>query len=291
MSYHEPSGAAAMDLTSLQTISCPLCRDSESHSWGQENGFQAVKCDTCGLVYVSPRPALTEINEANILGQHKTSDGVLDVVFSRSPEKVVHYSKIIKVMFADRLQKPVSWLDVGAGFGEVVEAINTIAHEGSYVQGIEPMIAKAEVASRHGLSVHACMLSGVTETYDIISIINVFSHIPDFRSFLAEIKRRLNNGGELLIETGNGGDLIDASQYPDHLFLPDHLVFAGIKHMHQFLNEGGFEVVSMHQRRFDDRPFLAAKNLIKRILGRNVPFIVPYTSPFRTIFYRARLMA
>jgi hypothetical protein len=60
--------------------------------------------------------------------------------------------------------------------------------------------------------------------------------------------------------------------------------------MHRFLNEGGSEVVSMHQRRFDYRPILAPKDLVKRILGRNVPFIVPYTSPFRSIFYRARLM-
>jgi 2-polyprenyl-3-methyl-5-hydroxy-6-metoxy-1,4-benzoquinol methylase len=219
-----------------------------------------------------------------------TSDGVMDLVFSRSPKKIAHYRNIIDMMLADRLQQPVSWLDVGAGFGEVVEAVTDLAHEGSLVEGIEPMIAKAEAASRRGLPVRACMLSDVTETYDVVSIINVFSHVPDFSSFLRDIKDRLNEGGELFVETSNAGDLSDASKYPDYLFLPDHLIFAGVKHMHRFLNEAGFQVVSMHQRRIDGLS-RSAKNVVKRLLGRKAQLIVPYASPFRTVFYRARLFS
>src|SRR5215218_8889457 len=237
----------------LDAIACPLCRETRSAPWGAENGYQAVKCAGCGLVYVNPRPRLAEITEANKIGEHATEGGTLDVVFRRNPRKLRRYGRVLRAMFRDEIAAgaPVSWLDVGAGFGELVEVLQGLLPGGSRVEGIEPMRQKAAHARQRGLPVTAATLSEARGPYDVVSLINVFSHIPDFDAFLGEILGVLRPGGTVFIETGNGGDLADSGAYPDVLYLPDHLVFAGIGHMRAFLERNGLQVAAVRQRRID----------------------------------------
>jgi hypothetical protein len=81
--------------------------------------------------------------------------------------------------------------------------------------------------------------------------------------------------------TGNGGD-IERRQYPDELYLPDHLVFAGRKHVELFLQRAGFSTVMIEQQRIDATSSLA-KRVIKSVLKRH-----PMFSPFRTVFFKAQ---
>ena len=74
-----------------EAIACPLCGATETAPWGAENGWTAVKCRDCGLVYVNPRPFEQEISKANQLGEHRTEAGVLHVVYSRDERKLRHY--------------------------------------------------------------------------------------------------------------------------------------------------------------------------------------------------------
>lgn len=269
---------------------CPLCHATAAQPWGEENGFTAVKCEECGLIYVNPRPRTEEIAEATVMGQHHTKDGTIDVVFRRKPSRIKRYRRLIGSMFADRLASPLEWLDIGAGFGEFVEALASIFPKGSRIEGIEPMQAKARIARNLGLPIRSCHLSDVTDRYDVVSLVNVFGHIPDFHEFLHEIRARLKTGGELFLQTGNAGDLASAAQYPDDLYLPDHLVFAGMHHVRRFLADGGFEIISTHAARVDG--FVnATKNALNRAIGKRARLFLPYASPFRTVSYRARVVA
>ena len=64
----------------------------------------------------------------------------------------------------------------------------------------------------------------------MVSLINVFSHLPDVHGFFAEIATLVRPGGELLVVTGNGAD-IERADYPQALSLPDHVVFGGEAHI------------------------------------------------------------
>jgi SAM-dependent methyltransferase len=122
----------------------------------------------------------------------------------------------------------------------------------------------------------------------VVSVINVFSHLPDFDSFASDLKRVLKEDGKLFIETGNAGDLDSAADYPDRLFLPDHLVFAGDNHLRSLLARNGFGILVTHEGRRDTVTFVA-RNAVKRLLGREVKLTIPHTSPCRTVFYKAQL--
>jgi SAM-dependent methyltransferase len=151
------------------------------------------------------------------------------------------------------------------------------------------MHPKAVAARNRGLDIVEDYLRPGQAKVQVVSIVDVFSHIPDFNAFLAEVKGVLLPGGEIFIETGNLADLERRSQFPYELGLPDHLVFAGERHILGYLERFGFGVIDIRRSRIDGVDNLA-KNMIKRIIGRPAAFGIPYTSPYRQIQLRARLM-
>jgi 2-polyprenyl-3-methyl-5-hydroxy-6-metoxy-1,4-benzoquinol methylase len=272
-----------------EIICCPYCEHKNYSPWGTDNGFTAVKCNNCQFVYVNPRPLFSMIDDAVRTGTHSEEANSMNVVTRRIDGKVQRYKKVFEELFNDVWQKnqPVSWLDIGAGFGEIIEAINIVAPKGSDIQGLEPMKPKAEDARSRGLTIKEGYIDSVTEKFDFISLIDVFSHIPDFKVFLADAKGVLNKNGEIFIETGNAADF-NRNQIPSELSLTDHLVFAGESHMKGFLTEAGFEIVQIKKVRIDTL-FGFTKDVVKFLIGRPIKLVLPYTSPYRSLLIRAKL--
>jgi len=271
----------------LVHVSCPCCGADDAAPWGAENGYTAGKCRVCGLVYVNPRPGDEVINEANKVGVHKGDEEALVVTTRRRPGKVRYYAPIVADFFSADFAVPIRWLDVGAGYGEVIEAVTQSAQEGSYILGIEPMAPKVAVARRLGLPVDARPLDEVGADFDVISLINVYSHIPNFREFGRALVEKLKPGGSLFIETGNGGALDNRMHYPDQLFLPDHLVFSGPLQMKRIFADLGLTLERCDERPVDGLAW-SAKVTIRNLLKGRLAAHFPGTSPFRTVFYRAR---
>jgi len=274
----------------VEMIPCPFCRADEPKPWAVENGFTAVKCTQCRFIYVNPRPAKHLIDKGVETGHHEEVEGGRNVVGRRSGRKLASYQRVLGRMFNDvwSAQRPVSWLDIGAGFGEVVEAVVSLAPQGSRIAGIEPMGPKAKHAQSRGLNVREGYLQSVSERFEFVSLIHVFSHLPDFRSFVADIRSVLKNKGEFYMETGNIADLQGSEDVPTQLDLPDHLVFAGECHIDGYLNEAGFEIVDKTRVR-RDTVINFAKQVVHKLRGRQVGLVVPYTSQYRSLQIRARL--
>jgi 2-polyprenyl-3-methyl-5-hydroxy-6-metoxy-1,4-benzoquinol methylase len=271
-------------------VNCPCCNKSESSFWAKENGFVAVKCLKCGFIYVNPRPVHSLINEAVQTGLHKNVENDRTAIAHRVKHKVSLYKKIIGEIYSDVWDKHeiISWLDIGAGYGEFIEAISMLAAPGSKIEGIEPMKPKVQNAIKRGINIKEGYLNEINEQFEYISLVDVFSHIPNFHNFLIELKRVLVPNGELFIETGNIGDLNNFKQVPTELDLPDHLVFAGELNIVDFLHKAGFEIIKIRKRRKDGFINLA-KNILKKLLGRNVTITLPYTSQYRSLLIRAKL--
>jgi 2-polyprenyl-3-methyl-5-hydroxy-6-metoxy-1,4-benzoquinol methylase len=272
-------------------INCPCCQKDDSFLWAQENGFRAVKCYNCGFVYVNPRPRLDLISESVKSGIHSIEEEEHDVSARRVENKVDKYKGIFLEMFRDKWQsgKPISWLDLGAGYGEIVEAVSKIAGPSSDIQGIEPMSRKVQEARKLNLNIKEGYLSDDKGLYDVISVVNVFSHIPNIQEFLKEIKSRLNPEGELFLETGNIGDLSSVAQVPTELDLPDHLIFAGEQNIIDLLAITGFEVVAIKKKRKDGMMNFI-KSIAKKLLGRKIRISLPYTTGYKTLMVRAKLL-
>lgn len=278
-------------MPTLELIACPYCQSKRYSPWAQELGFAAVRCTDCDLIYCNPRPAAALIDSAVRTGSHGTEAQGLVVTARRINSKVEQYRGVFADMFDDlwRAGKPVSWLDVGAGYGEVLEAVTSLAPAGSEVRGLEPMHPKAVRARARGLTIIEDYLgSSFQHKAEVISIVDVFSHIPDFAGFLRDVRAALLPEGELFVETGNLADLRQRHEFPGELGLPDHLVFAGEKHLLGYLERAGFEVVAIRRLRIDGA-INFAKNIVKMLIGRPAALGIPYTSNYRQLRVRARL--
>lgn len=274
----------------LESISCPNCNEEDSRHWATENGFHTVRCVACSLLYVNPRPVRSYTDAAVSTGLHAGDGKDVDVSARRIGTKVARYRRVLSEMFSDcwRRDVPVSWLDVGAGYGELIEAVIELAPPGSDVTGLEPMRPKAAAARVRGLPVEEAWLHAGRPKVDVVSLSDVFSHIPDFNEFLSTVRAVLRPGGELFIETGNLADVARRDEFPNELGLPDHLVFAGESQMRAYLDRAGFEIIRIERVRFDDL-WNFAKIVVKRLLGRPVLVALPYRSSYRQLLIRARL--
>jgi 2-polyprenyl-3-methyl-5-hydroxy-6-metoxy-1,4-benzoquinol methylase len=280
------------DRQGLTHVPCPLCGSSRHRPWTTERDFTVVRCDECRLLLVNPRPAPRAIDEAVRTGVHGDAAAGLDVTARRVPAKVRYYAARLRSLFDDvwAAGRPVSWLDVGAGYGELLEAVSQLAPAGSRLQGVEPMQPKAAAARARGLDVQADYLQRTHPKVALASFVDVFSHVPDFRAFLEDVRHVLLPGGEIFMETGNLADLDDRHEFPDELGVPDHLVFAGEAQLRRYLADSGFEIVRLERQRVDDAVgFL--KCAAKKLLGRPAQLRLPYTSRYRQLLVRARVVS
>jgi SAM-dependent methyltransferase len=267
---------------------CPCCDATARAHWASESGFNVVRCGECGLLYVDPMPDPESVDSAVRSGFHKLGGLAVNVRSRRVARKVAIYRRRISTMLVDVIDmgRPVTWVDVGCGYGEFMEALQAVLPAGSKVVGVEPMTHKAGAARGRGLEVINDYLKPQQFEADFISNIDVFSHIADYRSFLRIVATNLKPLGEIIIETGNSADLQSRAQAPNEMGLPDHLVFAGRATMDRYFASAGFRVKDVVEERFDTISQMA-KNAIKLAIGRPSYVAVPYTSPYRQLTFRA----
>jgi len=267
---------------------CPCCEGESRSFWASEAGFDVVRCNDCALLYVYPMPDPDYIESAVRTGFHELGASIVSVRSRRIAAKVPHYSKRMSAMLADVIARgqPVTWVDVGCGYGEFVEAMGAVLPAGSKIIGVEPMAHKAEAARQRGLEVINDYLRPGQFEADFISNMDVFSHIADYRSFLQTVVSNLAPTGEMIVETGNSADLQLREHVPNELGLPDHLVFAGRATMDRYFESAGLRVKNVVEERFDTVQQVA-KNLVKFAIGRASHVAVPYSSPYRQLIFRA----
>jgi ubiquinone/menaquinone biosynthesis C-methylase UbiE len=224
-------------------LACYVCGSSEGRPWGSENGYQAVRCRDCGLVYVSPRPALESISRAAQTGLH-AGEHELAVTGDYAKKKVALYARRLAELYGPGYFHGAGerWLDVGAGFGEFLEALAHASGGTLRARGLEPNETKAASARGRGLTVTFVELSELGERFHFISLLNVLSHLPDPPAMLTRLRELLEPGGELLLQTGNFAEL-ERAEIPVSLDLPDHLSFANERLLVRVLERAGFAVV------------------------------------------------
>lgn len=272
----------------FEDCNCPYCNSESKKPWAVEKGFHTVKCTDCGFLYLSPRPNQTVRTSATDTGSHDAADG-MDISERFVPAKVSIYRNILAAIFADvwSANKPVRWVDIGSGYGEVMDAVKSLAAPESRITGIEPMAVKAQSAIKRGLHVQVGYVGPQSEQAQYASLINVFSHIYDFDALLNDIHALLLDKGELFLETGDMTKVVRREELPFELGSPDHVAFASESHIRGFLERNGFDIVSIDRKRVDGM-IHSVKNIVKKIIGRDVLIKIPYTSPYRTMFVRAR---
>lgn len=284
-------GKSDMD---YEYVPCYICGGTDTTPWANENGFDMVKCDHCALVYVNPRPSQESIDEAAHTGMHESEKQSINTIGLYSGKKVAEYQRKVSGLFPDGelAREPCRWLDIGAGFGEFIESLTSLTAPGSVLMGLEPCEPKVRKAKSRGIPIENTRLSELDGQYTHISLVNVLSHLPNPVIFLKELREILEPRGQVVLVTGNGGD-IRREDFPGSLYLPDHLSFAGVESIRKIFDLAGYDVREINlypQARNDGYVTGILKNIARKIMGRaTVPLSVPKNSPFRSMWVHAEL--
>jgi SAM-dependent methyltransferase len=230
----------------MESVSCYNCGVADSTDFASENGYDLRKCTQCGLLYVNPRPDMAEIELAHKLGQHKGSKK-LGTTGYYDFSKVSAYLRTLEDLFGDgSSMRGKRWLDIGCGYGEFMLALKKFSRSQLDVRGVEPNESKTAAARRQGLNASYFDLDQHTEKYDFISLLNVYSHLPDPPGAIAAWTHLLKPDGALVLETGDTADMPPES-HPTPYYLPDHLSFASESIVRGVLEKAGFELIAVRK--------------------------------------------
>ena len=279
-----------------EITNCYICNIDDANFYDEENGYTYVKCNTCSLIYLNPRPISSDISEAHKTGMHR-GDKVIHVTGRFKKSKISTYITILKDFYTDGLSSfnNKSWLDIGCGNGEFLEALKSI-NKNIKLKGSEPNEIKASTCLKRGLDVEwIAHLDKHTVKYDYISLLNVYSHLPDPVEFISKIKERLNPHGELFLQTGHSSHLPSTLHHKPYL-APDHLSFANREIVEGILVKMGFEIIHTNIYRNEQFPsfktpkiiFIEALKILLNKGGDMHNFFPKH--PNRNMYIRAKLV-
>ena len=169
-----------------------------------DDTFTAVKCRTCSLVYLDPRPTLGDMATIYPAEYHAFD-------FSEEDYGLVH--KIRSRLEAKRLLEycgplpdGARILDVGCGDGFHLRLLREFGNKSWDLEGVDLDRRAIEAAERAGSNVHFGSIESLDlkpESYDVIYTIQTIEHVERPDEFLAAVSRLVKPGGRVVIVTDN----------------------------------------------------------------------------------------
>jgi SAM-dependent methyltransferase len=267
---------------------CLVCNNlTGNREWGRENGYVMLKCGSCGLLFIDRPPEADEREAALKLGLHR-GESLLDTNKKADPSRIPLYLETLKAFYPDQLEmKGKKWLDIGAGNGEFVAALQQY-FPGLECVAVEPNLQKRNSPYYNGgrvLSGTGVLPAG--EKFNVISMLNLWSHLPEPVKFMGELAEILEKDGKLLIQTGNGAE-INRYEYPGPLLLPDHLSFAAPGIVSSILHKKGFRLEKLIKYKYPRSrgSLFYIKLFAKYILGKQTRPLGYFTGRFRDCWMR-----
>lgn len=172
------------------------------------DSFVAVRCATCGLVYLNPRPAEREFGRIYPANYH---------AFDFTPEQFGFVFKIRRRLEADRVKRwcrglppDAKILDVGCGDGFHLKLLKDFGEPSWRLEGIDLDERAVAAAKRNGLDVRCADVESAgleAGSYDLVLLIMTIEHVADPAKLLATIRNLLKPGGRVVIITDNVGSI------------------------------------------------------------------------------------
>ena len=276
----------------MQHPKCPLCGGQDSVFRFSERDCRVLACQICDLFFIDPYPSKVDERHDQV---SKCNGSTLDSV---TPGKhcsgaAEYYRRYLPLIWHE-CSNAESILDVGCGTGNLLELMGKSS--GLHRVGIELDMARAELAREvAGCEIYQMPVESFTyhTRFDVITMINVLSHILSFDDLFASIRSLLSDNGKLILKVGECTRDVEKRAIFDW-GIPDHLHFLGMNTL-QFISEKyGFEVLRNERRPFSYDLFSPgrwkakgrspARDAMKQIV-RVIPFALPMLAGIYDIRY------
>lgn len=187
----------------VEEVPCPLCgADRYEHLHTERGAIGVVRCRECDLIYANPRlrhPEHVYFGAADNYAREARLIYEGQAAHHRDP----NYLEDLRLL--QRYRSTGKLLDVGTSMGFF---LRHAAAAGYDVTGLEPSPGLSQLArEKFGLRVQNSFLQDAgfaDESFDIVTMTDVFEHLTQPRDILREVRRILRPGGVVLIKVPNG---------------------------------------------------------------------------------------
>ncbi len=223
---------------------CPLCGGENSRHFDQRKfrGQMVINriCQSCGLVYQSPRMTeeeTTDFYQAEYRQMYQGEEGPIARDFSTQSARAVSLLTFVQ----PQISSITSHLDIGCSTGLILQHFKK--HYNCLQVGIEPGEAYCAYARKQGLTVYASLEEleeRAKEHFTLISMSHVLEHLPDPVGYLVHLwETFLDPQGWLLLEVPN--------LYGHDLFETAHLISYSSHTLVQVVEKAGYELVKIER--------------------------------------------
>jgi 2-polyprenyl-3-methyl-5-hydroxy-6-metoxy-1,4-benzoquinol methylase len=251
-------GYQTNNLLNLIPVNCFICGNDKCVPVGTGKDFEynsssdtfiAYKCLACNLVYLNPRPDISEFDKIYPANYHafdfsETKFGIVYKVRQQlETKRLLNFSK--------DLEENARVLDIGCGDGFHLKLLAKYGKKSWQLEGIDINKRAVEMAERSKLNVR----QGTIETlnlpenfYDLVLMIQTIEHLAKPDEMLLNIKKILKPGGQLVIVTDNTDSLdftFFKSRYWGGYHFPRHWNLFNKIAINKLAAKTGFEIVSL----------------------------------------------
>jgi len=213
------------------------CLDIKGNHWKWR------ECNSCGAMFLSPKPSNTELASAYDPGYYGTSD----TKFKGIGERFLTFCRKQRAQSQGRLLKDTARvLDVGCGNGAFLSELGKLGN--FELWGIELEGPAAQRAARYP-EIHLKMGSLETsdfeeDTFDLITLFHVFEHLRDPVHALTLLRKILRPSGHLVMSFPNISSFQSKifKEHWLHLDPPRHLFLMPPDSFESLVHRMGFNI-------------------------------------------------
>lgn len=201
----------------LVHVQCRICESDNAKLAGTGKDYEynsspdtfcAMKCSSCGLVYLNPRPDVSEFERIYPANYHAFDFSEKEYGFVFKVRARLEANRLLSC--CNDLPADAKILDVGCGDGFHLNLLRKYGKKTWTLEGIDFDKRAIEMAEKSGLKVHRGSVESIDlpqNNYDLAFIIQTIEHVEKPDEVLRGIRRLLKPGGKLLIVTDNTGSL------------------------------------------------------------------------------------
>lgn len=211
--------------------------------------FLAMQCDSCRLVYLNPRPAVSEFETIYPDTYHAFDFSEEDYGFVHKVRSRLESNRLLS--WCKGLPDDAKILDIGCGDGFHLNLLKTYGNKTWTVEGIDISDRAAAAAARNDIKVHVGNVETIDlpeNTYDLAIMLQTIEHVEKPDEVLRGARRLLKPGGRLVIVTDNTGapdfGLFKGGYWGGYHF-PRHWNLFNKNSLTKLANKTGFDVADL----------------------------------------------